>query len=172
MDMIDAISVLDAAVPDPSAGLPDPIFYYISRNTPLVNVDLLVQDERGRSLLAWRSDPHAGVGWHIPGGIVRYKESFADRLRKVAVAELGTDAQFDPAPLSLHELINQGRRDRGHFISLLYRCRPPPSYEPCNEGRAPGERGFLAWHHGCPTPLIRYHEIYRAVIDAGGRGAA
>ena len=59
MSIADAIDVLDRSVTDPGLGLPDEVFYYISRTTPLVNVDLLIKDEIGRVLLAWRDDPVA-----------------------------------------------------------------------------------------------------------------
>ena len=78
MNFTDAIAFLEKEVPNPSAGLPDELFYYISKTTPLVNVDLLIKDENGRILLAWREDPIAGIGWHIPGGIIRFKETFAE----------------------------------------------------------------------------------------------
>jgi hypothetical protein len=84
LNLTDAISVLVKRVPDPSRGLPEEIFYYISRTTPLINVDLLIKDEKGRTLLSWRDDAYAGKGWHVPGGIVRFKESLETRIRRVA----------------------------------------------------------------------------------------
>ena len=51
--------------------------------TPLVNVDLLIKDS-GRTLLTWRDDEFYGPGWHIPGGILGFKERALDRLAKVA----------------------------------------------------------------------------------------
>ena len=75
MNISDTIAFLVKEVPDPSKGLPDDVFYYISRTTPLVNVDLLIKDEKGRALLAWREDQFSGKGWHVPGGIVRDRKS-------------------------------------------------------------------------------------------------
>ncbi|MDD5746082.1 MAG: NUDIX hydrolase, partial [Candidatus Omnitrophica bacterium] len=68
MDIAQAIAVLNEKVTNPSAGLPQELFYYISSITPMINVDLLVKDEKGRTLLAWRDDRYSGRGWHIPGG--------------------------------------------------------------------------------------------------------
>jgi colanic acid biosynthesis protein WcaH len=84
MNIAEAIAVLDKHVPNPSTGLPDELFYYISKTTPLVNVDLLIKDEKGRTLLSWRNDQYCGRGWHIPGGIVRLKETLEARVKKVA----------------------------------------------------------------------------------------
>ena len=64
----DAVQILVDAVPDPNTGLPDEIFYYISRTTPFINVDLLIKDAQGRTLLAWRDDEHAGLRPVCHGG--------------------------------------------------------------------------------------------------------
>src|SRR4030042_2731238 len=82
LNIAEAIAALDRQVPNPSAGLPEELFLYISRTTPLVNVDLLIKDENGRTLLAWRDDQYSGKGWHVPGGIGRFKEPLERRGTK------------------------------------------------------------------------------------------
>ncbi|MGC9197168.1 MAG: NUDIX domain-containing protein [Syntrophobacteraceae bacterium] len=163
-----AIATLMKAVPDPSGGLPDNVFYYISRTTPLVNVDLLIQDEKGRTLLAWRDDRYAGTGWHIPGGILRFRETFEERIGKVAESEIGAFVQFEPAPIAFHQSIHRERDIRGHFISLLYKGFLPFSFEPLNKGRAPQDAGYLLWHDRCPVNLLQVQEMYRKFIDNHG----
>ncbi len=160
-----AIAALLAAVPEPSQGLPDNVFYYISQTTPLVNVDLLIKDEKGRTLLSWRNDPYAGKGWHIPGGIVRFKESFSTRIEKVAETEIGTDIQFDPVPIAIHQIILPDREIRGHFISILFKCFLPDTFIPINEGLSIGDVGYLAWHAHCPQDLLPVQDIYRKYIE-------
>lgn len=160
-----AIAALVEAVPDPRRGLPDNVFYYISKTTPLVNVDLLVKDDLGRTLLAWRDDPLAGRGWHVPGGIIRFKETFSARIEKVAQTELGTSIQYDPVPIAVHEIIHPERDTRGHFISLLFKCFLPSTFIPENEGLSVGDRGYLTWHDRCPEDLLPVHELYRDYID-------
>jgi colanic acid biosynthesis protein WcaH len=155
-----AIEIIEQHILNPTEGLPDEVFYFISRTTPLVNVDLLIKDEQRRTLLAWRNDPYAGQGWHIPGGIVRFKETFEERIRKVAETELGIAIHFEPEPIALNQLIHKERDTRGHFISLLYRCHLSSSFIPPNKGLAQGDRGFLQWHNTCPDNLISYHDIY------------
>lgn len=164
IDTAAAVRMLVEAVPNPEAGLPDDVFYYISRTTPLINVDLLVKDSRGRTLLAWRDDPYAGTGWHIPGGIIRFKEEIETRIRKVSLAELGTLVDYDAAPLAINELIHRDRDLRAHFISLLYACRLPDDFIPDNRGRSPGDAGYLQWHTSCPDNLIQFHGIYRKYL--------
>jgi colanic acid biosynthesis protein WcaH len=164
MNVIDAINFLEKQTPDPSKGLPDEVFYYASSITPMVNVDLLIQDENKRTLLAWRDDPYCGTGWHIPGGIIRYRETFESRLKKVAEMEIGVDVDFEHEPIALNQLIHNERKERSHFISILYRCFLSASFEPSNEGLTPKDAGYLKWHDSCPHNLIIFHEIYRKHI--------
>lgn len=156
-----AVSVLEAHVPDPSRGLPDEVFYYISRTTPLVNVDLLVKDEGGRTLLSWRNDRYAGQGWHLPGGIIRFKETMEERVRQVAATEIGAPVDFDPVPLAVNQLIAPQLPVRNHFISILFCCRLPGTFVPDNGGRTRHDAGYLMWHAGCPDHLLAFQEIYR-----------
>ena len=81
MTLPEAIRLLDRLAGDPNQGLPEDLFLFISRITPLVNVDLLIQGPQHRTLLTWRSDEHHGAGWHVPGGIIRYKETAHQRRR-------------------------------------------------------------------------------------------
>ena len=164
MTIKDAIVFLDKSVPDPKVGLPDEVFYFISRITPLINVDLLIKDERGRTLLAWRDDQHAGKGWHIPGGIIRFKETFETRIKEVAKSEIGTEVKFDPNPIAINEIINEKRNTRGHFISILYKCSLPSTFIPENKGLKEIDPGFLKWHENCPDNLLEFHEIYRKYL--------
>lgn len=164
MNIADAIVVLDKYVPNPSAGLPEDIFYYISSVTPMVNVDLLIKDEKGRILLAWRDDQYAGRGWHLPGGIIRFRETLETRLKKVAETEVGASVDYDPSPIAINEIINYKRSIRGHFISLLYKCSLSSAFVPNNKGRSKTDVGYLMWHDACPDDLLKLQDIYRKYL--------
>lgn len=164
MILSDVVAFLKKKVPNPSKGLPDEVFYYVSETTPLVNVDLLIKDENGRTLLAWRDDQYSGKGWHIPGGIVRFKETLEARVQKVAETEIGGDVSFEPVPIALNQFIHKDRDVRGHFISILYKCFLSQSFIPKNEGLSCSDAGFLKWHRGCPGNLLKCIEIYRKHI--------
>ena len=164
MDISDAISILDKQVPNPSAGLPDDLFFYISKVTPLVNVDLLIKDESGRTLLSWRNDQYAGQGWHLPGGVVRFKESLETRVKKVAETEVGAPVDFDPNPIAINQVMVTERDERGHFISILYKCSLPSVFVPGNKGLSITDPGYLKWHGTCPENLLKFHEIYRKYL--------
>jgi len=153
-----------AAVPDPSAGLPDDVFRLVGEIAPLVNVDLLIKDERSRTLLTWRSDALYGPGWHVPGSILRYKETLADRIRACALAELGATVTAEDAPLMILELIG-AQRNRGHHISLLYRCRLTGALDPRRRAVSdPPQPGQWRWHHGAPPDLLPAQARYAALL--------
>ena len=123
MDIIEACRFLHKQIPNKTIGLPDEIFYFISRISPLVNTDLLIQDEKGRTLLAWRDDIYCGKGWHIPGSIVMFKESLEHRIVETARKELGTtDITYNEIPITIQEIILPELDNRAHHISFLYRC--------------------------------------------------
>lgn len=164
MSIADAIAVLEKQVPNPSEGLPDELFYYISKTTPLVNVDLLIKDENGRTLLSWRNDQYCGKGWHVLGGIVRFKETLETRVRKVAETEIGIDIDFDTIPIAVNQCIHHEQDIRSHFISILYKCFPPSTFIPENKGLSHEDVGYLMWHDCCPDNLLKFHEMYRKYI--------
>lgn len=159
--------MLERHVHNPHHGLPEPVFLFVSRITPLINVDLLIQDQAGKTLLSWRDDGYHEPGWHIPGGIIRYKETAADRIRECARTELGAEVIFDSRPLTIVEIIHPERRDRGHSISLLYRCTLAST--PREDLRYAGGTARACqwmWHSTCPHDIIGVHEVYRKFIDS------
>lgn len=159
MNIDEAIARLDEALPHPENGLPEEVFLLVSRIAPLINVDLLIKDEQGRTLLTWRDDDFYGPGWHIPGGIIRYKEHAADRIRRCAAEEIGCAVEFEPAPLTIIESMDE-RRNRGHFISMLYRCRLQGLPDPSRQAGEHPARGEWRWHSACPPDLLAMQQAY------------
>lgn len=68
----------------PEKGLGEELFLFVSSLVPIVNVDLLVYNSKGNFLLTRRKDTHCGIGWHVPGGCIRFKETIDTRIRMVA----------------------------------------------------------------------------------------
>lgn len=166
MTIQSAVDILNGFVPDPTQGLPEELFRFASAIVPMVNVDLLIQNDQGQTLLTWREDEFFPPGWHIPGGIIRYKETAHDRIRAVAAKELGAAVRSSETPIAFNEIIMEPSwRIRGHFISLLYRCElleSPAAPESINMNSPRG--GEWAWHYGCPERLYKSQEFYRKFI--------
>jgi colanic acid biosynthesis protein WcaH len=158
--LADLVGALEAALADPRGGLPEEVFRFVSRITPLCNVDLLIQDAGLGTLLTWREDEFFGTGWHLPGGIIRFKETAAARVRACAREELDAAVAFDETPLAVAESI--GAHDtRGHHIGLLFRCRlltdPDPSRRAGGGQPRPGQ---WRWHPRCPADLLDTQRPY------------
>lgn len=161
----DRLDALAAGLDDPRRGLPEELFLFVSRLTPLVNVDLLIKNEARQTLLTWRDDGYDRPGWHVPGGIVRYKESLAQRIAQVAAQELGASVSHGAAPLAMHEIVHPTRAVRGHFLSLLYACALTAPLADARRQRHPRPQpGEWAWHDGAPDDLMPVHDIYRPYI--------
>jgi len=164
LELNEHLAAVESGVGDPRRGLPEDVFLFVSRITPLINVDLLIQDNAGHTLLTWRDDQYYGAGWHIPGGIIRYKEVAADRIRACAREELGAEVGFDPVPILVSETIRD-QEDRGHFISLLYCCKllAPPD-ENRRAELEPPRPGEWMWHKRCPPNLLAVQSQYRPLF--------
>ena len=160
MDLTTLVNEFDAAVGDARLGLASDVFLMVSRMTPMVNVDLLIQDDAGRTLLTWRDETFFGHGWHLPGGVIRFKEQAADRIRACARHELGVDVTHDAEPLMILETVRESR-DRGHLISLLYRCRLSGDLD--ERHRAAGETptaGAWRWFSQSPPNMVEVQAPY------------
>jgi ADP-ribose pyrophosphatase YjhB (NUDIX family) len=165
MSLPELIDALESQIANPARGLPQDAFLFISRLTPMINVDLLVRNDRNETLLTWREDEYYGPGWHVPGGIVRFKETMASRIAAVAASELGASVAFAKDPLTMVEIMHPSRDTRGHFISVLYDCRLTGPLNPDIEYKTgPARHGQWAWHAESPLALIAEHAVYRRFI--------
>ena len=142
-------------------GLPSHLFEYVSSITPIINVDLLVHNPSKGIILSWRSDKFYGPGWHVPGGIIRFKENFLDRLRYVARNEINSSEDLKFNFISINQIMNPDRDIRGHFISLLFSAE---TYQSSIENKLAkeGDNGFLKWHKYSPKNLIKQHKRYES----------
>jgi ADP-ribose pyrophosphatase YjhB (NUDIX family) len=142
---------------DPRIGLLDEVFHFIRKVTPLINVDLLIR-RSGRTLLAWREDEY-DEGWHIPGGIVRFREAFHSRIEAVALAEIGATVESEASPCNIAQL---RQNPRGHFIALLYRVSLTSEIDPARvySGRGKPANGSLCWIEGVPQDLYPAQLFY------------
>jgi ADP-ribose pyrophosphatase YjhB (NUDIX family) len=153
-------------IPNAQTGLPEDLFYFVSQLTPLINVDLLIKNQQGQTLLTWRDDRFHGPAWHIPGGIIRFKEKIEDRILKVAQTELGCKVRFRAEPINVRSMINTERDIRGHFISLLFLCEIDGLLDPLKQSASSTPiAGQWAWHDSAPPNMIKVHEVFRKFIN-------
>lgn len=157
---------------NPEQGLGEELFLQISSLVPIINVDILVYNENGQFLLTKRDDSHCGKGWHIPGGCIRFKETCEDRIRKVALKELGImELIIDKDPIKVFEIIEHEKRpiknqnERAHFITLVYKCHVDSSYQIDNKNLTEQDAGFIKWFDKLPKDLLPIQSCYREILD-------
>lgn len=165
-ELQNAFDTISRHIVDARVDLGRDIFHFVSSLTPIVNVDLLIKNEFGETILTWRSDEFYGPGWHLPGGVVRFKEDPKKRVYKVALSELGCEVQFDQNPLTVRSQVTDERDVRGHFISLLYHCKTttPPDISRRADLRNP-LNGQWSWHRCAPENLLPVHDSFRKFIN-------
>jgi len=160
------INKLEEKIKNPSKGLPEEIFLLISRLSPLINVDLLIMNKKKEILLTWRSKGEKfDEGWHIPGGIIRFKDSIKNRLNYVAKKELNVQIKQNFRLVDIFE-IKLKQKNRSHFISLLYLCHLKSSLDNKNKffGKKP-KIGEWKWFKKSPKKLIYPHKVYKDYIN-------
>ena len=133
----------------------------------MVNIDLLVRNELNEVLLTWRGGSYYSPGWHVPGGIVRLRESLYDRIDEVALNELGTTVTVDKNPILINEVIRFPERIiRTHFISFLFEAKlNGSSIKSLECKQTTPEDGQWSWHHSCPENIIPVHLMYKNTIN-------
>lgn len=162
------ISDLKKEMPDPKIGLGDELFRFVSSCTPMVNVDLLIINKKKEFLLTWRHDEFYGPAWHIPGGIIRFRETISDRVKKVALTELGCEVNDDIKFIDFQQLFAKNRDIRGHFISFLFSCsiKQDPienlKYQSMNEIN----NGQWKWHKKIPSNFLDNQKNFCEKINA------
>ena len=166
--MIKLIVYLLQLILRPTFGLGKNLFHIISSLTPMVNVDLLIVKNK-RVLLSWRHDQFYGPGWHIPGGVIRFREKLESRIRKVAINELKRSIILvSSKPLLINELFAKNRNVRGHFISLLYECdidnNDFPLFEENNVYKNM-KNGDCMWHQKVPIDFLVNQKVYKDIIN-------
>lgn len=155
----------------PDKGLGEELFLFVSSLVPIVNVDLLVYNSKGQFLLTKRNDPHCGIGWHVPGGCIRFKETLDTRIRKVAKSELGlVDFTYEKNPIKVFEIFSTEERyidnqdERAHFITIVYKCYAPDGFELCNGNKAEYEAGYVKWFKKLPDDFLPIQSCYQELI--------
>ena len=58
--------------------------------TPLVSIDLILEDPQERVLLGMRNNRPAQGFWFVPGGSIRKNERLCDAFKRISSLELGT----------------------------------------------------------------------------------
>jgi len=77
----------------------DEQFLKVIDSTPLVSIDLILEDPQGEILLGKRNNRPAQDYWFVPGGRIRKNEKLADAIKRISLAELGTELTLSDGQL-------------------------------------------------------------------------
>lgn len=166
-----AVELLRNAEIDTDQGMPEELFLLISGLVPLANVDLLVVNQKNQVLLARRHDSFYGDSWHIPGGCMRFHESFAHRIQETAKAELGCEVMFEETPVAVRNVIRGPNsrllhpRERGHNVAMLFRCALPEDFQIENGSRTERDNGYLKWFDTLPEDFLSIQHVFDDVLE-------
>lgn len=105
-------------------------FKEVVRNTPLVSIDLIIENKEGDILLGWRSNSPAKGFWFVPGGRIFKDEPLDLAFKRIAETETGCKLAMEDAiflGVYQHLYPNEnftGEEDFGtHYIVLAYRVK-------------------------------------------------
>lgn len=68
------------------------VFAQVVKHTPLVSIDLILQDPQGRIFLGCRRNQPAKGKWFVPGGRIRKGEGLDQALSRIVREELGVES--------------------------------------------------------------------------------
>ena len=168
---IEAINYLREANFDSSDGLPEELFLFASSLVPLPNIDMLIVDEQNRILLSRRNDDFFDKSWHIPGGCIRYNQTMQTCVCDSMLRELGNIIPFDETPIMVRDVI-RGKREniqhpyeRGHNISMLFRCYWPSQCIINNQNKHPNDDGYLEFFDKLPSDFLALQHVFDDVLQ-------
>lgn len=169
-EQLHAVNILRDAEFATENGMPDELFLLISSLVPIANVDMLIVNEKDQLLLARRNDEFYEKAWHIPGGCMRYGESFMHAIQETAKRELGCEVEVDETPIVVRNVIRgsnpaqQHARERGHNVAVLFRCSLPKDYPLPNGEKVETDEGFLRWFDMLPPDFMGIQHVFDDVL--------
>lgn len=132
--------------------LSDDDYDFIYSRVPRICVDLLIKNFYGQVLLTQRTIEPYIDHWHFPGGRVKFRESIADALARIAKGELGITLSKIPGieikVVGLCEFPEEYQKGQPrHSISIVHEVYLPSGIELNAQDK-------YLWFDEMPTPVI------------------
>lgn len=95
-------------------------------STPLVSIDLVIEDENGQILLGERLNRPAQGFWFVPGGRILKDEKLKDAFARLTLEELGCEVMLSQAKLlgpytHLYDDNVFGNDFTTHYVAIAYK---------------------------------------------------
>ena len=161
--MVDRLRDLEL---DASQGLDEELFLMVSSLVPIPNVDMLITNDEGQILLSYREDEFYGRSWHIPGGCMRFGETFEHRLIETSKKEIGCEVSINPEPIAVRNVLRGPNprqthpNERGHNVAILFECHLPEGFVIDNKDKKPFENGYLKWFDTLPDDFLKIQFVF------------
>jgi len=98
-------------------------FKAIFSKVPRLCVELAIKTPEG-IILALRSLPTWNGQWHLPGGMVFYKEKIAHAIKRIAKDELGISVNIQKLLGYIEYPSEEKERGFGFSIGIIFLCSP------------------------------------------------
>ena len=103
-------------------------FATVVRSTPLISLDLIVENAQGEFLLGKRNNRPAQGYWFVPGGRVQKDETLSDAFARLTEAELGVSlplsaGQFNGVWQHFYDDNFSGTDFSTHYVVLGFRVQ-------------------------------------------------
>lgn len=101
-------------------------FSQVIESTPLVSIDLVIEDENGQVLLGERLNRPAQGFWFVPGGRILKDEKLEDAFGRLTLEELGHEFKLSHATLlgPYTHIYNDNVFDTEfttHYVAIAYK---------------------------------------------------
>lgn len=107
----------------------DDLFLQVISSTPLISIDLIIENSAGEILLGKRLNRPAQGFWFVPGGRINKNELIADAFARISETEIGTalsinDAQLLGAYNHIYDDNYLGKEGiNTHYVVLAYKIK-------------------------------------------------
>lgn len=106
--------------------LPSEIFKTVIEYSPLISIDLIIQNQEGKILVGLRKNRPAQSYWFVPGGRIQKNETMANAFKRLTINELGlafsfTESEFIGPFEHFYEDNFSDEIFSTHYIALGYR---------------------------------------------------
>lgn len=103
-------------------------FKVVLDSTPLVSIDLIIENDAGEFLLGLRKNRPAQSYWFVPGGRIQKNESLAAAFKRLTFQEIGLEIEIDQAELlGLYDHFYDdsvfGDDITTHYVAIAYKLK-------------------------------------------------
>ena len=124
-------------------------FTEVIGRTPLVSIDLVVENEKGEILFGFRTNRPAKDYWFVPGGRILKNETLDDAFLRLTLNELGVEiSRKDARLLDIYEHFYQdsvmGEKPSTHYVVAGYHLKVQQKSLALPSGEHPNEYKWCA----------------------------